>query len=165
MNIRIQTKADKSELLEGRSWHWRKYGLLQYCWYVAGAIFSLVGFAAFGSDDHLVGAMLIFFGFYCVLRKKILEIQFCRRIKAIPGFGTVTDWEFTEDGISQASELGRVDLSWDAIFETITTPSGILLYQQKHLYYWLPLSGFEEQSQFDTLKSVLEERTKNKTIA
>ena len=46
MDIQIRTLASEENLLNGRKWHWRKFGSLQYWWIVAGTVFILTGIAA-----------------------------------------------------------------------------------------------------------------------
>ena len=164
MNIHVQTQASLNELLIGRSWHWKKFGSLQYLWYVAGAIFITLGSIALYLGDRPFGIMILSYGLYCVTRKKILEFRFKRNIEKNPGYQIPTKWEFTENGITQTSKLGSSELSWSAIYETVTTPEGVLLYPQKNLYFWIPVRYFEYDEQFHELEELLAKKTKNKKI-
>ncbi len=72
--------------------------------------------------------MLLIFGVYCIIRKKILELQFRKNIRAAPGFGIEVEWNFFDHGLTQKSIIGNAEVKWDGVYETVTTPQGFLIY-------------------------------------
>ncbi|EDY80438.1 hypothetical protein VDG1235_52 [Verrucomicrobiia bacterium DG1235] len=164
--MEIEAKSDTTipELLEGRNWHWKKHGRLQYWWYVAGVIFIFFGISFAIIDESVFAVYLFIFGTYCILRKKFLEYRFRKSMGTSPAINKQMVWRFKEDGFTQESELGNSKLKWSSVFQSYSTPIGFLIYPQKNLYYWIPRSGFSSHEDYDEVAKLLHTKTQNRNI-
>ena len=165
MEIKAKSQSTVEEFLEAREWHWKKYGILQYLWYLGGLTFILIGLFKFYNEGTNISKYLLIFGVYCLLRKKLLEFWFRRSIKSLPIFNKEIEWQFSTIGFTQHSQLGTSELTWSSIYRTYSTKDGYLIYPHKNSFYWIPKSGFKSDEDFIKTGIILKEKTTHKSIS
>lgn len=77
-----------------------------------------------------------------------------RRFKDNPYNGVEVTWAFDAEEFKSAGEGFNQTQSWKKVYEFLDTPARFLIYLQKSLYYWIPLSGFSTHQEIETIKAL-----------
>jgi hypothetical protein len=157
--MKAEIEFSEEHYLRGREWHWRKFGSLQYWWYVGGVVAIFVGVSLIASNPPF-GIVLIGYGAYCLLRKEILRRYTLKQVKSSPDFGQTVVLEISEPGFSQEVRDSVSRIVWRSVFESVLTPEGALIYLSKASYIWIPYSALTEPVKREDLNDLLRRKTK-----
>ncbi len=154
-------------MTEGRNWHWRSYGILQFLLPVVGVCILLLSLWLYADESYKGPALpvvLFLCGLWFLGRKYFLGLKFANSVKKMPSFGKKVVWSFSENEFQVKSDLSDSKILYSALFKTVITPAGFLLYPQKEIYHWVPKSCFSDTAAFDKVKEFLEGNTTSKCI-
>lgn len=164
MEIEIQSTYSEEEMLIAREWHWRKFGFLQTGWIFGGILLILAG--SFVLRDNLtLGGVFISYGVYCIFRKRILKRRYLKIIRSSPHLGKAVIWKINEDKIIQTLDIAKSESKWESFLNTVSTPDGFLVYIQKNIYFWIPISGLINKSDEPELRNLFRTMTSNREIS
>jgi hypothetical protein len=111
--------------------------------------FVCVSFVLFGAyfitltQERLLGNFLVVLGSVGLLRPMIWQMWHERLVRKNPAFKKKLTYTFSEKGLRIAGNKGVFELSWNEIFELVISARGVLIYQTKKSYLWIPKAAFE----------------------
>ncbi len=82
-----------------------------------------------------------------------------------PSYNTIVNWEMDEIELRGSGVEFSLSLQWRFLYEAYVTSEGILLYPQRHMFYWIPRSGFESDSDFNRTVDLLSRRSRKLVIS
>lgn len=87
-----------------------------------------------------------------------------KAVRKMPGYGETIVWQIREDGFE--NHLGKSGgfNTWEHIFESVTTPQGVLIYPQKDIFYWLPKTAFNSEADYNRFLDLLAAKTKHSKL-
>jgi len=146
-----------SSMFDGRShhgsfrehlWHrWRVWMLLRRFACVAmvciGGYFAVL---SHGSGDKFLNFITISFiliGSIGFVRPMVWQMWSERKLRKHPAFGSKINFEFNQTEIVMDGRSGSVNVPWTELFEVVETKKGLLLYQNKKDYLWVPAYDFK----------------------
>ena len=159
------SKFDIRTMSRGRYWHWRTnpvWWIIFPSMGIASILFGLYSFPRAHGRPYPV--ILIVAGVYFVSRYWISWFQFRQALKKHPGYNSLLNWTFNEDGVELVSEHAHLKSNWNAYLKTYTVSDGFLLYPQKGIFNWIPRSGFESDQGSRILEDILARKTRNTKI-
>ena len=60
-----------------------------------------------------------------------------------PAYGTQVHYLFNDDGVTVSGTKGSFSLKWQDLYELTFTKKGLLIYQTKKQYLWIPGTALE----------------------
>ena len=160
----IETVYSEPEMTRAQNWHWKKYRMLQHWWTIGGALAVVIGLA-YATVNFALGGLLMVYGGYCLLRKRMLGSQFLKSIRSSPDLGKTVRWTVSEERIVQEIGESAAQISWTSILQSIITPDGILVYTQKNVYFWIPTDCLEGTPGKAALNKLVEFKTRSKKLS
>lgn len=88
-----------------------------------------------------------------------------RQLKRVPSYGDTFFWVFSSEFVSVMSSASEAKVAWERIFRTIVTPDGVLIYPQKSIFWWLPRTAFESDSNYAGFTELIASHTKWRKLA
>lgn len=166
MEIKATTVFDEATMNVARKWHWRKFGMMQWLWPLAGLVLIALGIfiVITPSGSVTFGGMMAFSGVYCILRKWIHGIFFLDSLRKSAHFGKSYTWTITEHEIEAHGEGAMSKVAWNQFHETVATPDGLLLYIDKNVYHWIPRKGFSSERDYDEARRIIASATKHREL-
>jgi hypothetical protein len=76
------------------------------------------------------------------------------RFGKLPYRDSEVAWVFTDDGLAAHGDGFTESLSWNKIYRLVDTTDGFLIYPQAMMYYWVPFSGFGNNSEVEDVRQV-----------
>ena len=165
LSILAKTVFDEPTMDVARKWHWRKFGVLQWLWPIAGVALVICGALWTQGQLHRVtGPAFIGFGVWCITRKWLLGIQSRRPVQKSPQYRKTYCWTFNEQELQGEGEQSSFKTGWGQFAETVSTPDGFLLYPVKNIYYWIPRSGFSSDHDYEAAKRIIATSPKHQEL-
>ena len=99
------------------------------------------------------GFLLLFSGFFLILRKPYIAWMAAARFKHYTEKNLPVEWQVDAQGFSGGTELSSGKFSWQIISNVIRLKDGFLVIRYP-LFHWFPLSAFgseQDISEFDRL--------------
>lgn len=153
-NIKVKIKFDgESQHGAPMSHLWRRKKL----WIIIRSALCLAAIAvgaylmdpAEGGKRNLIPGMMVTIGSVGVLRPMIWQMWMERGMRHHVAYGTEVGYEFSTSGVKMSGVAGAVDLAWKDVYEVCLCRRGMLIYQTKQLYLWVPMSGFASRAQME----------------
>jgi type VI protein secretion system component VasK len=130
-------------------WHrWRRWLILRK--FVCIAMVVIGGFFAiktYGQGNKLANFITISFillGSVGYMRPMIWQMWNERKLRKHPAYGTQIHYAFSADGVMMDGASGKVSVPWSEFYEVVETKKGLLLYQNKKDYLWIPSYDFQD---------------------
>jgi hypothetical protein len=129
---------------------------------------AFVAWGAYGSYSSaqwasglplVVLGLLLLFGF-----RPLAMWQFSRAVRRSPSYGGEMTYTFDPQQIVNSGEGHHATFTWKKLYSATVTRDGILLYTNKSLFHWIPVTAFASPSDMATVQSYLQEngvRTQN----
>jgi len=150
--IHIKSKFDDKShhgSFSAHLWHrWRRWLVLRR--FVCIAMIMIGGYMAmrsYGSQDRFANFVTISFillGSVGLMRPMIWQMWSERKLRKHPAFGTEIEYVFNHDEVNINGESGDVVVPWCALCEVVETNKGMLLYQSRKDYVWIPSRDFSK---------------------
>ncbi len=172
--ITASVPFDEPTMVAGYRWHRRQHRaqyLLRALLVLAAAF---VAFVAVGMiDEQAVAAIPLPFslGFVVVvavgaiaLRLWLDKRRFVSGVKSSAHFGQTIVYQSDASQMKVTAPNLQSTLAWKAFPKAVETPEGVLLYQQKYLFNWLPKTAFTTESDYARFLGWLSAETKHSKI-
>ena len=91
--------------------------------------------------------------------------RFISGLKSSPLLNTELTFKATESGVVVISSHSSSTLNWDLFHKTVGTSDGVLLYQQKYIFNWLPKTAFTSESDYQRFLELAASKTKHSKIS
>jgi hypothetical protein len=160
---------DEPTMLVARHWHNRANRTRRL---IRVALLALVALAVFMSLFGAMGGMLTAaaFALGCALLGLALghaieRNRFVSGIKSSPLFGAELSFVFDTEGTAVTSPHSNARIGWQMFHKTLATPDGVLLYQQKYLFNWLPKTAFNSAADYNRFLDFLAAKTKHSKLS
>ena len=98
-----------------------------------------------GTETGIFGSMLVVVGTFGFMRPMIWQMWQERRLRKHPAFESEITFRFNSDGIKIHGAIGDADLGWADIYQVMPTRKGMLIYQDKKQYMWIPLADISAE--------------------
>lgn len=144
-------------MFDGRSHHgsfrqhlwyrWRRWLILRRFVCIAMVIIGgVIAFKTNGSGDkwaNFISISFILIGSVSYIRPMIWQMWNERKLRKHPAYGTKITYTFNAEEIIMDGASGKVVVPWCALSEVVETKLGMLLYQNKKDYLWIPGYDFK----------------------
>lgn len=107
-----------------------------------------------GSKWNMIAGMMVTIGAVGFLRPMIWQMWMERELRKHPAYGTAVEYVFTEKGIKMTGAAGNVEIGWQEIYDVCLTAKGMLIYQTKQLYMWIPAGAFSKVGDMDQVREM-----------
>lgn len=77
------------------------------------------------------------------MRPMLWQMWHERGLRKHPAYETEVHYEFSDHGIKMSGLAGDADVPWTELYQVKPTKKGLLIYQDKKQYMWLPKSDFQ----------------------
>lgn len=122
-------------------WHrWRWWVVFR--WLVCLASVSLGGILLVGGEKNVLGAFLVSIGSIGCMRPMVWGMWQERGLRKHPAYGGEVNYVFSEDGVEMDGKAGSAVVPWASFYEVKSVKKGLLIYQDKKQYLWLPSKAF-----------------------
>jgi YcxB-like protein len=122
---------------------------------------AFVAWGAYGSvtSGHWVsGLPLIILGLLLLFGSRPLAMwQFSRAVRRSPSFESEMTYTFDSQQIVNSGEGHHATFTWKKLYSATVTRDGILLYTNKNLFHWIPVTAFASPSDMATVQSYLQD--------
>jgi len=129
-------------------WHrWRRWLILRR--FVCIAMVVIGGYFAiktYGSGDKFANFITISFillGSVGYMRPMIWQMWNERKLRKHPAYETMIKYTFSAEEVIMDGSSGKVNVPWSEFSEVVETKKGLLLYQNKKDYLWIPGYDFK----------------------
>jgi hypothetical protein len=129
---------------------------------------AFVAWGAYGamkSHDWLSGLPLVVLGSLLLFGSRPLAMwQFGRAVRRSPSYGGEMTYTFDPQQIVNSGEGHHATFTWKKLYSATVSNQGILLYTNKNLFHWIPVTAFAFPSDMATVQSYLQQngvRTQN----
>ncbi|MFC4993474.1 YcxB family protein [Rubritalea tangerina] len=118
-------------------------------WVVLRSLLCVAGicFGAYliepGSKAGALGGILVMAGSLGFMRPMLWQMWHERGLRKHPAYGSKVVYRFDEEGVEMRGKAGDADVAWGALYELKPTRKGLLIYQDKKHYLWIPKSDFK----------------------
>lgn len=89
---------------------------------------------------------------------------FASNFKSNPLLGQRVVCKANQSGLQVETPVSASTLSWNAFYKTVGTSDGVLMLQQKLLFYWLPKSSFASEPDYTRFLDLLAAKTKHSNL-
>lgn len=158
--IRIESMFD------GRSHHgsfkyhlWHRWGgwlifrrVVCIALVVIGVFFAFHYYGLGNKKADFVTISFILLGSVGYMRPMIWQMLNERKLRKHPAYGSKIDYTFSPKEIIMDGNSGKVHVPWGEFMEVVETEKGLLLYQNKKDYLWIPSYDFEVGEIGDVVK-------------
>lgn len=144
--IEITSKFD------GPSQHgsFTKHMWCRYRWWVVlrsllciAAIFFGATLIEPGTKVGAFGGFLMMVGSLGFMRPMLWQMWHERGLRKHPAYETEVHYEFSNDGIKMSGVAGDANVPWSGFHQVRETRKGLLIYQDKKQYLWIPKADFQ----------------------
>lgn len=77
------------------------------------------------------------------MRPMLWQMWHERGLRKHPAYETEVHYEFSEKGIKMSGRAGDADVPWSGFYQVRPTKKGLLIYQDKKQYLWIPKADFQ----------------------
>jgi|SRR5581483_498721 len=156
---------DITALKDGFRLHYKTSSMWKAVWLASLVIMVIGGYQSITARDWSHGLPLLVFGavFPLIVRPAIFR-QFRRTIRRAPSYGSEMTYTFDPEQITISGEGFHSAFTWKKLYSATVSEKGVLLYTQKVLFYWVPVTAFAIPADIATVRSYLEQngvRTQN----
>lgn len=151
-SISIKSKFD------GRSHHgaFRQHLQHRWKWWLLARIFVCVALVVIGTvvavkysgQGHkladFISVAFILMGSVGFIRPMIWQMFAERKLRKHPAYQSVIHYTFSNKGIKMSGKAGKADVPWSSFEEVVITLKGLLIYQDKKEYLWIPSYDFKD---------------------
>jgi hypothetical protein len=123
-----------------------------------------VGFTCWGAYDAVTaehwisGVPLLIFGLLLLFGSRPIAFwQFGRAVRRSPSFGSEMTYTFDAEQIVSSGEGHHATFTWKTLYSATVADEGILLYANKNLFHWIPVTAFASPSDITTVQSYLQQ--------
>ena len=112
----------------------------------------------------IIGLVIYWFVFFVNPRNQ--RKQLLNSIRTSPNYNKQIEWIFDEAGIVSSGKGFESKSSWKTIYEVlVVTKSGLLIFPQDNLCYWIPKSAFETDEDYESAIQLIQESvSKHKVV-
>ncbi len=131
-------------------------GILFVCW---------GGYDAITSEHWITGLPFLVLGAFLLFGSRPLAFwQFSRAVRRSPSFQSEMTYSFDPEQIINSGEGHHATFTWKKLYSAAFTKEGVLLYTNKNLFHWIPVTAFTSPADIVTVHTYLEQngvRTQN----
>jgi len=110
---------------------------------VIGTIFA-IKFSGKGNKlPDFISVAFILLGSVGLIRPMIWQMFAERKFRKHKAYESKIRYEFSNKGVKMSGKAGKADVPWSAFYEVAVTPKGLLIYQTKKEYIWIPSYDFQ----------------------
>ena len=145
-------------MFDGRSHHgaFRQHLKYQWKWWLLARSLVCVALVIIGSYvavnysgrgkkmADFISVACILMGSVGFIRPMIWQMWNERKLRKHPAYGTKITYTFGLEEIIMDGDSGKVVVPWCALTEVVATKTGVLFYQNKKDYLWIPSYDFKE---------------------
>lgn len=99
------------------------------------------------------------------LRRFLERRQFLASVKSSPLFGKTVVYKVVGDQVEVTSPHSQGTLSWQFFSRTVETLDGLLLFQNKRVFNWLPKTAFTTDSGYQRFRDLAAANTQHSKIS
>ena len=146
-----------SSMFDGRSHHgsfsehlwyrWRRLMLIRRFACIAmlliGCYFALKTYGSGNKFADFVTISFILIGSIGFIRPMIWQMWSERKLRKHPAFGSKIEFSFGANEVVMNGSSGSVNVPWSEFYEVVKTKKGLLMYQNKKDYLWIPEYDFK----------------------
>jgi len=115
-------------------------------------------YEAFTSEQWVTGLPFILFAFILLFAAgPLLTRQFVRAVRRSPSYGNEITYKFDPEQVVISGEGHHAAFTWKRLYAATVTRDGILLYSNKNLFHWVPVTAFESGSDFALVPTYLQQ--------
>lgn len=103
-------------------------------WYAPGA----------EGKSNLIAAFLITVGCFGFVRPMVWQMWHERQLRKHPAYAGKVVYKFDREGVDMKGKAGAAKVEWSAFLEVVQRKKGLLIYQDKKQYIWIPVTEFED---------------------
>lgn len=96
-----------------------------------------------GTKGGAFGGFLVMVGSLGFMRPMLWQMWHERGLRKHPAYETEVHYEFSEKGIKMSGRAGDADVPWSDFYQVRPTKKGLLIYQDKKQYLWIPKADFQ----------------------
>src|ERR1700680_3310447 len=122
-------------------------------------------YSSYTSGDWVGGLPLVVLGLLLLFGSRPLAMwQFSRAIRRSPSYGAEMTYTFDPQQIVNSGEGHHATFTWKKLYSATVSSDGVLLYTNKNLFHWIPVTAFASPSDMATVQTYLQQngvRTQN----
>lgn len=133
-------------------------------WTTKLVLLFAVGITCWGISDALTATHWIsavpplFFGLFLLFGSGPLAAwQFDRAARRSPSFGSEMIYTFDPEQIVNSGEGHHSTFTWKKLYSATVAEEGILLYPNKNLFHWIPVTAFASPTDIAIVQSYLQQ--------
>ncbi len=110
---------------------------------IIGGIFAVKTYGRGNKEANFVTISFILLGSVGFMRPMIWQMWSERKLRKHPSYETEIEYVFEMENVTMNGSSGEVRVPWDIFLEVVETKKGLLLYQNKKDYLWIPGYDFK----------------------
>lgn len=122
---------------------------------------GLIGWGVYDAltAKHWISAVPpLLFGLFLLFGSgPIASWQFDRAARRSPSFGSEMTYTFDPEQVVNSGEGHHAIFTWKTLYSATVTEEGILLYPNKNLFHWIPVTAFASPSDIAIVRSYLQQ--------
>jgi hypothetical protein len=126
------------------------------------ALFGLFGGVSLwqrGLEDNVLGILsatisAVYFVYWLLVRPARMRAITDRVFAQMSEADQMVRWEFSPDGLKCSAPNARAEFGWNALYEAVGTPEGLLLYPNEHVFHWIPSHAFDQATWKEAVRLV-----------
>jgi hypothetical protein len=131
----------------------------QYIVFSAGLLSGFAGLAFWYTDLRNLSLPLVLLSLYTIfLRQPIQTWQIRRQFKSRKDQGLTISFEFNDKEIRIQSDQSQGTFPWSQYQAATKSKSGVVLYQDRDNYHWIPASSFPCPEDYQTFLALAKEK-------
>lgn len=87
---------------------------------------------------EFVSIAFILIGAIGLIRPMVWQMWHERRLRKHPAYESKIRYVFSNEGMIMTGDAGAANVPWSEFYELVETPIGLLIYQNKKSYIWIP---------------------------
>ena len=163
--ITARFRWNVENLRKGFAIHCKTLRMTKLILVMAVVLIGWGAYEAFTSERWVEGLPLVIFGTVLFLGARPLAFwQFRRAARRAPSYDSEITYTFDPQQIVVAGEGHHSTFTWKKLYSATISNDGILLYPQKTLFHWVPVTAFATPSDLASVRGFLEQngvRTRN----
>lgn len=108
-----------------------------------GGFFAVKSYGMADKRADFITISFILLGSIGYIRPMIWQMWSERKLRKHPAYGSEITYTFNAEEVIMEGSSGKVNVPWDQFYELEETKKGLLLYQNKKDYLWIPSYDFE----------------------
>ncbi|MGJ8657289.1 MAG: YcxB family protein [Akkermansiaceae bacterium] len=129
-------------------WHrWGRWLVLRRVVCIAmvliGGVFAIKTYGRGDKFANFITISFVLLGSVGYMRPMIWQMWNERKLRKHAAYGTEIHYVFSPEEIVMDGSSGKVHVPWSEFIEVVETKKGLLLYQNKKDYLWIPSYDFE----------------------